>query len=270
MAVLQVQFFSHCMKREVSFSALVPLDAPPTPEQSGEKRAPALRSLYLLHGYSGSHMDWLYFSRIRELSDKYKIAVFMPAGENHFYLDDVERGPLYSKFLGEELIDFTRSMFPLSSEREDTFIGGLSMGGYGAIRNGLKYANRFGKIIALSSAILPYKITGLAPGYQDVIADYNYYTRVFGDLDQLLETDKNPEVLIKQLQAAGASLPGIYLACGKDDFLLDVNRRFHEYLVQERIPHDYHESAGTHDWNFWNEYIGPAIEWAIAEDKTTD
>lgn len=265
MAMLQIQFFSQCLRREVSFSALVPLDNLPIPGQPTIEEVLPLKALYLLHGYSGNHTDWLHFSRIRELSDKYKIAVFMPSGENNFYLDDEDKGQLYGEFLGKELVDFTRLMFPLSANREDTFIGGLSMGGYGAIRNGLKYAERFGRIIALSSALITYKIAGLAPGYQDDIADYNYYKRVFGDLDRLHGSDKDLEALGKQLKEKGTSFPDIYMACGTEDFLLDVNRRFHDYLNQEGIPHFYKESAGTHDWNFWNEYIGPAMEWAIAE-----
>lgn len=269
MALLQIQFFSQSMRREVALSALIPLDAPPIPGQPAEEIKP-LKALYLLHGYSGNHTDWIHFSRIRELSDKYKIAVFMPSGENHFYLDDEDKGQLYGEFLGRELVEFTRSMFPLSEDRKDTFIGGLSMGGYGAIRNGLKYADRFGGIIALSSALIPYTIAGLAPGYQDAIADYNYYTRVFGDLNQLLGSDKDPEALAMRLKEQGAHFPGIYMACGNEDFLLDVNRRFHDYLSQEEIPHHYKECAGTHDWNFWNEHIGPAIEWALAHSESVN
>lgn len=80
MAMLQIQFFSRSLRREVALSALVPLDTPPIPGQPVEEAKP-LKALYLLHGYSGNHTDWIHFSRIRELSDKYKIAVFMPSGK---------------------------------------------------------------------------------------------------------------------------------------------------------------------------------------------
>jgi S-formylglutathione hydrolase FrmB len=96
-----------------------------------------LKTLYLLHGYSGSHTDWLHFSRIRELADKHGIAVIMPAGENRFYLDNEDTDERMGEYIGKELVDFTREMFPLSKEREETFIGGLSMGGYGAIQSPL-------------------------------------------------------------------------------------------------------------------------------------
>ncbi|WP_240647274.1 alpha/beta hydrolase [Paenibacillus nanensis] len=154
MAMMQIHFFSACMKREVTFNALLPLDQPESPHTEGESVKP-LKSLYLLHGYCGSHTDWISFSRIRELSDRHRIAVFMPAGENRFYLDDEESDERMGEYVGQELVAFTRRMFPVSRLREDTMIGGLSMGGYGAIRNGLRYSDTFGGIIALSSALLP-------------------------------------------------------------------------------------------------------------------
>ncbi|WP_337098265.1 alpha/beta hydrolase [Paenibacillus sp. YIM B09110] len=253
------------MRRELTFSALLPLDSPELPGQSVEQVKKPMKSLYLLNGFSGSHSDWNSFSRIRELSDKYNIAVFMPAGENRFYLDDEDRGELFGEYIGVELVEFTRQMFPLSKDRDDTMIGGLSMGGYGAIRNGLKYAERFGKIIALSSALIPYKIANIADDYYDGIAGYPYYRSVFGDLDHLLGSDKDPEALILRLIEKQADIPSIYMACGIDDFLLDVNRSFQQFLQAEKIDHTYKESSGTHNWDFWNETIVDALEWALGD-----
>lgn len=267
MATVQVNFFSKCLRREVTFNALLPLDSPVIPGQTeGENEVKPLKTLYLLHGYSGSHGDWLSFSKIRELSDKYKIAVIMPSGENHFYVDDEDMGALYGEFIGKELVEFTRTMLPLSANREDTFIGGLSMGGYGAIRNGLKYASQFGRIIALSSAILPYKIANAAPGFSDGVGDYKYFRRVFGNLEHLLGSDKDPEALVTRLKESGATLPQIYMACGTEDFLLDVNQRFRDFLVRENAPLTYVESDGAHTWDFWSEYIVHAIEWAMGNN----
>ncbi|WP_019637284.1 alpha/beta hydrolase [Paenibacillus fonticola] len=269
MATLQVNFFSKCLRREVTFNALLPLDSPVIPGQTEEENEiKPLKTLYLLHGYSGSYGDWLSFSRIRELSDQHKIAVIMPSGENHFYVDDQDMGALYGEFIGKELVEFTRTLFPLSAEREDTFIGGLSMGGYGAIRNGLKYASQFGRIIALSSAILPYKIANAAPSFSDGVGDYKYFTRVFGNLEHLLGSDKDPEALVRRLKESGAPIPLIYMACGNEDFLLDVNQQFRDFLVREGAPLTYVESAGAHTWDFWSEYIVHAIEWALGNDQT--
>ncbi|SEL56303.1 alpha/beta hydrolase family protein [Paenibacillus sp. OK003] len=269
MAMLQVNFFSKSLRREVTFNALLPVDAPVIPGQPdpGADRKP-LKSLYLLNGYSGSYTDWISYTRIRELSDRHRIAVFMPAGENHFYVDDEAKGDFYGEYVGKELVEFTRSLFPLSTSREDTYIGGLSMGGYGAIRNGLKYAEHFGRIIALSSAILPYKIANASPGYSDGVANYEYFTRVFGDLDQLTGSDNDPEALVMRLKHTNIPVPEIYMACGTEDFLLDVNQRFHDFLKRENVDVTYIESAGVHNWDFWNDYILLALEWAAADTES--
>ncbi|MGJ7913122.1 alpha/beta hydrolase [Neobacillus sp. LXY-1] len=264
MAISQVNFYSKALKREVTFNALLPIDRTEMFGNVNTEGRP-LKSLYLLHGYSGSYLDWLSLSRIREISDKYNLAVFMPSGENNFYLDDIDKGELFGEYIGNELVMFTRKMFPLSSKREDTFIGGLSMGGYGAIRNGLKYSDNFSRIIALSSAIITYRIAGISNDYKDEVADYKYYRRIFGDLHQLLGSDRDPEALIVDLIKAEVEIPKIYMACGTGDFLLDVNQKFYEFLVSKNVNVIYRETNGDHSFGFWNEYIEKAISWAICD-----
>lgn len=137
------------------------------------------------------------------------------------------------------------------------------MGGYGAIRNGLKYSHNFSRIIALSSALITHNIAGIPVDFKDPIADYKYYRSVFGDLNELLESDKDPEALITNLKKENAAIPQIYMACGTEDFLLNENRSYHDFLTSEDVEHTYVEGPGVHDWNFWNEYIEKAILWAL-------
>jgi S-formylglutathione hydrolase FrmB len=263
MAFLQINFYSKALKKLVNFNAVIPIDAVGIPGMMEDASEKPMKALYLLHGYSGSHYDWISGSKIQELSIKHNIAVFMPSGENSFYLDDTDKGELYAEYVGKELVEFTRKMFQLSDKREDTFIGGLSMGGYGAIRNGLKYADTFSRIIALSSALITYNIAGIEEGYKDPVADYKYYTRVFGDLNKLLGSDKDPEILLHNLKESGFNIPKIYMACGTEDFLLNENRKYHNFLDSEKIDHTYIEGPGIHNWDFWNEYIEKALQWAI-------
>ncbi|WP_234118078.1 alpha/beta hydrolase [Clostridium hydrogenum] len=263
MAFLQVNFYSKCLKRLVNFNAVLPIDTIEIPGTMEAAPKGPMRAMYLLHGYSGAQHDWICGSKIQELSLKHNIAVFMPSGDNSFYLDDTDMGALYGEFIGREFVEVTRKMFNLSDKREDTFIGGLSMGGYGAIRNGLKYADTFGRIIALSSALITYNIAGIPEDYKDPVADYKYYTRVFGDLNKLIGSDKDPEAIAHSLKESGADIPQIYMACGTEDFLLNENRKFHSFLTSENIEHTYEEGPGIHDWTFWNEYIEKAIEWTI-------
>jgi S-formylglutathione hydrolase FrmB len=265
MAFLQVSYFSKALKQSTTFNALVPLDRLDIPG-GGEPTDRPMKALYLLHGYSGSFNDWVLSSNIQEFSIKHNIAIFMPSGSNFFYLNDEDMGIMYADFVGSELVEFTRRMFPLTGKREDNFIGGYSMGGYGAIRNGLKYSHNFGKIIALSSALITNEIAGIPTDYNNGIADYKYYARVFGDVDQLLGSDKDPEALVVKMKNEGSKIPDIYIACGTEDFLINENRKFHSILSTEGIKHTYVEGPGEHNWLFWNEYIEKAILWAIEEN----
>ena len=143
MALLQLEYFSHAMRGFRSFSAVLPVDPPPELSAGPGYVAGPWPTLYLLHGFSGARNDWLRNSPIEKLAAQYGLAVIMPEGENRFWIDKPETGIACGEMLGRELVEVTRKMFNLSPRREDTLIGGLSMGGYGAIRNGLKYRDTF-------------------------------------------------------------------------------------------------------------------------------
>ena len=134
-------------------------EAAPYPRRTGP-----FKTLFLLHGITGNHTDFISETRIRALAEEHNLAVIMPSGYNAFYLDQPESHNYYGSFVGEELVRMARSMFPLSTRREDTFIGGVSMGAYGALRNGLHYCENFGAIVALSSAMV-------VDGFDRIISD---------------------------------------------------------------------------------------------------
>ena len=127
MALVQVDFFSEKLMRTVTINAIIPVDK--KLNQPNKK----FKTLYLLHGIFGNYTDWVCGTRIQRWAQDHDLAVIMPSGENKFYVDNENSHEYYSQFIGEELVSITRAMFPLSQRREDTFIAGLSMGGYGAI-----------------------------------------------------------------------------------------------------------------------------------------
>ena len=180
----------------------------------------------------------------------------MPSGDNAFYVDRPETLNNYGVFIGKELVEITRRMFPLSHKREDTFIGGLSMGGFGAIRNGLKYHNTFGAAISFSGVLQLFEALETVP------ADYNdsFEAGTFGDLKQAAKSDKNPSWLVRSL-AGKKNLPKIYLACGTEDHLLHHSRSFRDLLVEKGFDVTYEEGPGGHEWDFWDTYIKKAIDW---------
>ena len=143
MALLEVNFFSKALMRPVTMNVILPADKVFFEEETEEDEKP-FKTLYLLHGVMGNYTDWVTGTCIKRWAEEKNLAVVMPSGANMFYMDHPEVNENYSEFIGKELVKITRRMFPLSHKKEDTFIAGLSMGGYGAIRNGLKYHDTFG------------------------------------------------------------------------------------------------------------------------------
>ena len=148
---------------------------------------------------------------------------------------------------------------------DETYIMGLSMGGFGALRAALAYPENFGKTAALSSALIIHKIAAMRPGDVDSHANYEYYRECFGELSEVLNSRSNPEVLAKEILSGGGKMPKIYMACGTEDFLLENNRQFHNFLSSENIEHIYLESRGGHDMEFWDKYAKIFIEMMFCE-----
>lgn len=254
MAYFEGQFFSFERKSLVSFTAIIPLEKVPASGviTTGSHYCGPFPTLYLLHGVGGSQRDWVLRSRIEEWASRKGWAVIMAHGEDFFYLDNEVTGYNYGRFIGIELVEATRKMLNLSCRREDTAIGGLSMGGYGALVNGLKYSDTFGHIIALSSALIPYAYAEMEQGKGNAVAPFSYYELVFGKQSEVLESDRNPEVLAESLVKSGKDLPCLFLACGTEDFLYDKNLRFHRHLDSIGYAHSWFTAGGVHDFNFWN------------------
>lgn len=117
----------------------------------------------------------------------------MPSVENSFYLDGISTGHQFQTFVGEELVDYVRRTFGLARSPADTYIMGMSMGGFGALHTALAYPETFGKAAALSSALIVHEIASMKPGESNPVANYEYYRECFGDLEHVEESDNNPE-----------------------------------------------------------------------------
>ena len=251
MAYYRIEYFSKALCRQTSFEMLIPND------QREVKEEKPMTTLFLLHGYTGKAGNWV----PEGLPEKYNFAIVMPTTENGFYLDGLSTGHAYQTLVGVELVNYVRKTFNLARTPKDTFIAGLSMGGFGALHTALAYPETFGKAAALSSALIVHGIAHMKPGQDNGVANYDYYHECFGDLETVETRDCNPEVLARKLKAAGKKLPDIYMACGTEDFLIENNRAFHRFLEKEKIAHEYHEGKGVHDMVFWREYIAKAIDW---------
>lgn len=260
MAQFTGTFFSKKLSRNVPFTAIIPTSIELARDENGKKTAKPMQTIYLLHGWDGSNQDWLTNARLVELAREYNVAFILPSGENSFYLDH-PNGNLYGEFIGEELVAVTRELFPLSTKRKDTWIAGLSMGGYGALRNGFKYEETFGKVAAFSSRILSKKDARKNEKLED--NDINLRLKAILQSDTLadLKAENDPYDLVIDRDKKQE----LFIACGLDDSLHKENKDFHKYLTKKKIPHEYFETPGEHTWDFWNEYIEKAVQWMTEE-----
>lgn len=258
MAIIEVNFISQCLMRTVTFNAIIPADKF-GPQAAAQQKS--FKTLYLLHGIFGNYTDWVNGTRIQAWAEANDLAVIMPSGENRFYLDDEKSGERYGEFIGRELVEFTRKLFPLSDRREDTFIAGLSMGGYGALRNGLKYAETFGYVAGLSSALIYAGLKDSDNSAPVFTFRRRYYEAIFGDLEHIVGSDKDPKALFRKLREENRPLPKLYMCCGTEDSLLAANRDLRDDLLANGADLTYEEGPGGHDWVFWDTYIRKILDW---------
>lgn len=276
MALIQVNFFSGALMRTVPVNVILPTDKLAPALMAGandnvaEPNVPegGFKTLYLLHGIFGNYTDWVSGTRIQRWAEEHDLAVVMPSGDNMSYIDQPAAHNYYGRFIGEELVAQTRAMFPLSRKREDTFIAGLSMGGFGAFRNGLKYHETFSHIASLSGAFI---LDDIAQRTDDVPIFFNsrsFAEAVYGDVDQVVGTEKDPSWLAEQLARSGAEKPRIYMAVGLDDFLYEANQETRKRLEDLGFDVTYEEGPGAHEWDFWDTYIKRVLEWLPLGDAS--
>lgn len=267
MAFLDIHFYSKSVMKITDMKVIIPNDLLPEMQVGNKEYDRKMRLLILLHGFSGSAEDWLTGSQIQDIAIRYNLMVIMPSGDNSFYLNGKGQDMRYEDLIGLEIPEYLRTTFGMNFTREETYIGGLSMGGFGAIHTGLKFPDRFGRIFALSSALIVNQISGLKPDTCDnrLMLDYDYYERCFGDLGHLKESENDPEYLILKHLKEKTQIPEIYMACGTEDFLLEENHGFRDFLRKNGVKPEYHENTGIHDWKFWNEYLEPAVKWLLKE-----
>lgn len=246
---------SKSLQRRTSISVILPADNIHFLQDAEEIVPKPYRTLYLLHGLYGSDDIFLANTSIQKFAEDNGIAIVIPCGENSFYVDNVNAHALYGEYVGQELLDITRNIFPLSDKREDTFIAGFSMGGYGAIRNGLKYSQNFSKIGMISAALITDDIVGYSSD-DNVLRSRPFYESIFGNLDELEGSDMDPKALIENC----SDIPDIFMACGKNDFLYDKNTDFYDFLKTNNVNVDFVEAEGEHTWDFADKYVKEFIK----------
>lgn len=216
------------------------------------------KTLYLLHGMSDDEGTWMRRTSIERYAEEKGLAVVMPDGGLGWYTD-MYRGLAWFKFISGELPALCRRFFPiLSDKREDTYIGGNSMGGYGALKCALRAPRTFSRVISLSGALdaVDTAINNTVP------ATRRYWEDVFGPAEDVSGSEND-------LFAAATALtdpalrPRIYMWCGTEDFLYGQNIRMRDHLRALGYDLTYEESPGDHQWKHWDKKIADALDWLL-------
>jgi putative tributyrin esterase len=248
--VQTIQFESKLVGKTLPYNVLLPIDY--NLPAAKEKRYPVV---YLLHGLTGHYTDWLARTRLVDYTTTYDFIIVMPEGNNSWYTDSATVATeKYESYIVQELIPDVEKRFRAGSEREARAIGGLSMGGYGALKFGVKYPEKFVFAASMSGALDAASWTKAQLGgfefiLQTLLPVYgaeNSETRAANDINKLFR-----ELPAERI----AALPFVYLDCGLEDPLLATNRGFVDILLSRKIPHEYRQLPGGHAWPYWDAQV---------------
>lgn len=252
MALIQIKFMSETLGRQTEILVAIPQKS--TQGQIGVKNnaeAEKYKTLLLLHGLSDDNSIWERRTSIERYATERGIAVVMPSGERGFYTD-CKYGDKYFTFISKEVLQVAREYLPLSCKREDTFVAGNSMGGYGALKIALKSPESYSAAIGLSSVA-------------DIEKFMNEYTP---DLKKLIfgegrvPADEDLFALAKSCES-NPLRPRIYLYEGRQDFMCEENCRLKGLLEDLDYDFTYAEDDGAHNWESWDKNIQTALAWLL-------
>lgn len=262
MAFLQTQFFSVALNVEVTVNVLLPEGNQGIGVDGSGDREPA-KVLYLLHGYSDDHSIWMRRTSVERYAAAHNLAVIMPAVNHSYYLNEVQ-GEKYWDFVSEELPKTMQRFFRISDRWEDTFVAGLSMGGYGAMKLALTYPERFRAAASFSGVVDFVGMTHSNP----VRADQ--WRRIAGDLEKIEGSDKDLFALLEKNKDAEHK-PSLFVSCGTNDSLFGQHQRFIPALKENgwQVAHA-EVPERTHEWRFWDEQIRFFIPWMLGRNDLAE
>jgi putative tributyrin esterase len=253
MVHLRCDFFSEALSLSTSMTVLLPQRTTTQIGMAGAVTGGPPPVLYLLHGLSDDDTIWLRRTSVERYVAPLGLAVVMPQVHRSFYTDEVYGGR-YWTFLSEELPELVGSLLRVSDRREDTFVAGLSMGGYGALKWALRQPGRFAAAASLSGAL---DVAGLRTR-RTRPQDPRLFERCFGDRE-LAGSDDD---LLGLLTAADpGTLPALRVSCGTEDELTEDNRRFVVAASSAGVPVTTDFGPGAHDWAYWDAGIQDVLAW---------
>ena len=243
--VVTLKLASKLMAREMPFRVVIPDDYKAKPDSR-------YGVIYLLHGLTGHFDNWTDKTRVADYAKSHRFIIVTPEGDNGWYTDSVTTAnDKYESYILQELIPEIDRRYRTIADRENRFIAGLSMGGYGAVKFGLKYPAVFAVVGSFSGAL---GATGY--GGTDTGPIGKSLSAVFGPADSATRKANDVFGIVRSLAPEQIKqLPFIYQSCGTEDFVFANNRDFVALLTEKKVPHEYRQHPGGHTWDFWDAHV---------------
>lgn len=250
---LHVDYFANALGKNMQMDVCLP--QAPAPEAGW-------KVLYLLHGWSDNHTCWQRFTSIERYASNRGVAVIMPDADLSFYTD-MAHGADYYTHIVKELPAIVKGMFHVSARREDTFIAGLSMGGYGALRLAMLNPDQYAGTACLSACnfvelLMQQAQDNPQPGWLKSMDN------IFGDqFPNLMDTEYDVYHVVRQQLAAGKQMPRVFHCIGTEDgghAVAQKTRQFFESYDKPVFDYTYREYPGAHTWEFWDAHISEAMD----------
>ena len=250
------------MGKTLPYNVVLPVDYD-RPDAKA-KRYPVL---YLLHGLTGHYDNWTTRTKLSDYAAQYPIIIVTPEGNNGWYTDSATVSTdKYETYILEELIPDVERRYRANATRGGRAIAGLSMGGYGALKFGLKHPEMFAMAASMSGAF------GAASWTEKELESSpirESLFKIFGPADSPTRTANDIYKLVREVSARKiAPLPYFYFDCGTEDFLFSSNRELANLLVELKITHEYRQLPGTHNWEYWDAQVQEVLK--IAARKLRD
>lgn len=255
MALINCDFFSETLGISTSITVILPQNTKAQIGMAGSKKKKRYPVLYLLHGLSDDNTIWQRRTSIERYVAEMGLVVVMPNGGRSFYTD-MKYGYKYWTYITEELPEIVASFFHVSSLPEDTFIAGLSMGGYGAFKAVLSHPEKYSAGASLSGS-LDMSSSVLTRTDETLKTEFS---NIFGDTSLIKGSTNDLFTLANNLESC-TKKPKLYQCCGTEDFLYEDNIRFKNFIQDKNFDYTFEESLGTHEWGYWDMQIQKVLKW---------
>ncbi len=253
--VVEDSLFSPSINSIVKFFAVLP--------DGYTRSSERYSTLYLLHGFSGSYNDWVKNTDLVKYLRDYKYIVITPDAKNSWYANSpVEAKANYEDFLLKDVLPYVEKKYRTAKTKYRRAVAGLSMGGYGAIKFGIKYSELFCFAAGLSAAIQ------FPNGMEDSVIMARRSKESVESVKKMFGFPRNEKWkendVYELLEKSNVkTLPYFYISVGSQDGIPEIIEHAHAFpaaLRKKGAAFEMHEYAGGHDWKFWDKEIETVLK----------